>query len=65
MIPGETVLSGAEHPKTQLEVMSSAAGYYLGFRDTDGAPYSRETVYFGTMDSAEQVLKMFRGATVG
>lgn len=45
MIPGETVLSGAKHPGTKLEVMYSPNGYYLGFKDKDGGPYSRETDY--------------------
>jgi hypothetical protein len=45
MLKGETVLSGGEHPGTELEIMESPAGWYLGFRDKDGAPYSRETEY--------------------
>lgn len=45
MMPGETVLSGAKHPGTKLEVLYSPAGYYLGFRDKDGAAYSRESEY--------------------
>lgn len=46
MIKGETVLTGAEHPGTKLLVLESSAGYYLGFLDKDGAPYSRESDYF-------------------
>ena len=61
MIPGETVLSGGEHPGTQLQVLSSGAGYYLGFTDKDGLPYSRESVYFGDRASAELVLSYLRG----
>lgn len=49
---GETVLLGGPHPGTELQVMSSAAGYYVGYPDTDGAPYSRETVYFDTHEEA-------------
>lgn len=64
MIFAETVLSGAKHPGTELEVLESVAGFYLGFRDEDGLPYSRETVYFGDRASAELVLKYMRGASV-
>jgi hypothetical protein len=44
-LPEETVLTGAAHPGTELQILSSAAGYYLGFLDAQGAPYSRETNY--------------------
>ena len=60
MIKGETVHSGAEHPGTPLEVLNTPAGYYLGFRDTDGAPYSRETGYM-TREDAEVALAEIRG----
>lgn len=57
MLPGETVLSGGTlpYPRATLGVFSSAAGFFIGFRDQDGAPYSRETEY---MDSytAEEML---------
>jgi hypothetical protein len=56
----ETVLQGAAHPHTELEVLESAAGFYLGFRDADGSPYSRETCYFGDRASAELVLGYIR-----
>jgi hypothetical protein len=56
----ETVLAGAKHPGTTLEVMESPAGFYLGFRDEDGIPYSRESGYFGDRGSAEQVLRSLR-----
>jgi len=59
-IKGETVLTGAPHPGTPLTVMSSAAGYYLGYRDKDGAPYSRESGYFGDAASAKYVLRLLR-----
>ena len=62
-IKGENILTGAPHPGTELEVLRSGAGYYLGYRDEDGAPYTRESVYFGTHDSADQVLRMLRGST--
>lgn len=52
MLPGETVLSGAKHPGTQLAVLKSAAGYFVGFQDTDGQPYSRESVYFADLQEA-------------
>ena len=56
---GETVLSGAQHPGTELEVLSSGAGYYLGYRDEDGAPYSRETSYMSA-ETATHMLKLIR-----
>ena len=52
MINGETVLSGAPHPGTELKILSTNAGYYLGFLDADGFPYSRESEY---MSPAEVV----------
>jgi hypothetical protein len=61
MLTGETVLSGAEHPGTALEVMESGAGFYLGFPDEHGAPYSRESIYFATKEHAESALVMMRG----
>ena len=63
MIPKETVLTGAAHPHTKLEVMNAtgnASSYYLGFRDADGSPYSRETVYMSEA-SAHSMLAMIRG----
>lgn len=59
---GETVLAGAPHPQTKLQVMESPAGFYIGFADEDGAPYTRETVYFGDRDTADQVLSWLRYA---
>ncbi len=59
-IEGETVLTGGEHPGTELEVLQSPAGYYLGFRDKDGAPYSRETHYMKYKAQAASVLALFR-----
>ena len=42
----------------QLEVCQSAAGFYLGTRDEDGCPYSRESVeYWGSRESAEAALE--------
>jgi hypothetical protein len=56
----DTVIAGATHPGTTLEVLESAAGFYLGYRDEDGLPYSRESCYFGDRASAEQVLAYMR-----
>ena len=58
-LPNETVLTGAPHPGTELQVLQSAGGYYLGFLDRDGAPYSRETDYMGYSD-AEVMYEMVR-----
>jgi len=60
VIPGETVLSGADHPGTDLMVHSSVNGYYIGFRDKDGMPYSRETCYFDHREDAEVILELLR-----
>lgn len=40
-----------------LEVLSSAAGFYLGTFDESGEPYSRESVeYWSTHEQAEAAL---------
>jgi hypothetical protein len=59
-IKGETVLSGAPHPGTTLTIMKSGAGWYLGFLDTDGFPYSRESAYFNNKELADLVLQHLR-----
>ena len=56
MIKGETVFSGAPHPGTRLQVLKSAAGFYLGYLTKDGMPYSRESRYFATENLAEDAL---------
>lgn len=57
MLPRETVCSGAEHPGTDHEIMQTSDGrYYVGFRDKDGMPYSRETVYVD--DKREAVIAL-------
>lgn len=45
MFKGETVLTGGKHPGTDLVVIKSTGGFYLGFRTEYGDPYSRETAY--------------------
>ena len=52
----ETVASGAPHPDTEILVLQSAAGYYIGFLTTDGFPYSRESGYYATEELAEAAL---------
>lgn len=56
----ETVSAGAPHPGTEPEVMSTPAGYYIGYRDEDGFPYSRETDYFATRSEADSNLEIFK-----
>ena len=58
-MPKETVLTGAAHPHTPLVVIKSSAGCYLGFRDADGSPYSRET-YYMPKHLAEAMLAQIR-----
>lgn len=60
MLKKETVLSGAKHPGTQLQIIGTSAGYYLGFRDKHGNPYTRETFYM-TRTQACDLLMLFRG----
>jgi len=55
MLIRETVLSGAKHPGTELTVMESTAGWYVGFKEKDGSPYSRESRYFRTKQGAESL----------
>jgi len=60
MIPKETVLAGGEHPGTKLTVLLSPAGWYVGFKDKNGMPYSRESKYFNTKKGAESLLGALR-----
>ena len=60
VVTGETVLTGGRHPGTKLEVLSSAHGWYVGFRDKDGSPYSRESKYFRTKQGAAALLGALR-----
>lgn len=59
MFRGETVLTGGQHPETDLEVMKTSAGFYLGFRTTNGNPYSRETEYM-TERMARAIFELIR-----
>ena len=56
MLDGETVASGAKHPGTELLVLKSAAGFYIGYLSEDGFPYSRESGYFATAEKAKESL---------
>lgn len=61
MLPGETIASGAPTrcdecgTEVDLAVHQSAAGFYVGTW-CDCGPYSRETDYFRTRESAERML---------
>lgn len=60
MLPGETILSGA-NPRCcgkllRFEVLSSAAGYYIGTFCPNCGPYSRESFYYPTQEAAQQAL---------
>lgn len=63
MMPGETIMSGANGGKfgtgrvSELQVMFSGGGYYLGTETTDSEPYSRETGYFRSVSEAEAALE--------
>lgn len=54
MFKGETILTGAQHPGTELQTLSSGAGYYVGYLSADGSPYSRESIYFETLEEATE-----------
>jgi len=62
MYPGETVLSGAPHPGTELQVLCSGAGYYIGYLCKDGMPYSRESDYFPDEQSCQAALDQLKTA---
>jgi len=61
-IPGETN-GGTETTCTDcketlhLEVLSSAAGHYLGYSCNCCGPYSRESGYYSTEAEAQEMLK--------
>lgn len=38
---------------SELKVMSSAAGYYIGRKDEDGMPFSRESGYYKSYTAAK------------
>jgi hypothetical protein len=43
---------------SELQVLRSAAGYYIG-RTQEGEPYSRQSDYFGTRESAQEQLDKY------
>ena len=61
MIPGETIASDASstcedcNKKLELQILQSAAGYYIGTW-CDCGPYSRESGYYRTRKDAEKAL---------
>lgn len=61
MLQGETILSGAPivcpecKRAVDVEVLHSAAGYYIGSMCACG-PYSRESDYFKTGELAQKAL---------
>lgn len=57
-LPGETISTGASDiccgAKLELEVLQSAAGWYIGTMCDKCGPYSRESVeYYGDRETAE------------
>lgn len=54
MIEGETVRTGAPNPGTEMRVLRSAAGWYVGFLDRDNMPYTRESEYYKDYEEAAQ-----------
>ena len=43
---------------SELQVLKSAAGYYIG-RTEEGIPYSRQSDYFRTRESAQEHLDKY------
>lgn len=62
MFGPETVLAGAPHPGTAIQVLKSPAGYYLGYLCEEGMPYSRESDYFPDEEAAQAALDQFKAA---
>lgn len=62
MFPGETVLSGATDPGTPMRVLCSPAGWYVGYTDYYGHPYTRETVYLPSRSAAVRALQLIEEA---
>lgn len=68
MLPGETVLSGAESNEedervSELKVMRSNAGYYIGttyMEEYGEVPNTRETGYFRTKEEAIKALSDYK-----
>ena len=61
-LPGETVgdnttICTSCGRKLHLEVLHSAAGYYLGFFCPNCGPYSRESGYYRTREEAAEALE--------
>ncbi len=51
-------LAQAAGQQRELQVCKSAAGFYLGTFDDDGAPFTRESQeYWGRREKAEQALQ--------
>jgi predicted RNA-binding Zn-ribbon protein involved in translation (DUF1610 family) len=60
-LPGETVgdtVTSCMDCETELkiEVLKSAAGYYIGFFCPNCGPYSRESGYYRTQEDAQKAL---------
>lgn len=62
MLPGEIVGDTVEtcfdcRADMEIKVLMSAAGYYLGFMCPNCGPYSRESGYFPSKESAARALE--------
>jgi hypothetical protein len=57
-VPQFGCLAATAGERLLLQVMKSAAGFYLGTQDRDGLPYTRESVqYWPKRDGAETALR--------
>lgn len=57
-LPGETVSTGAPlpYPDAKPSVNMSGAGYFIGYTDEEGLPYSRESGYYASYQEAAEAL---------
>ena len=58
VMPNETVAMGAAlpYPGAKPEILYNGTGYYIGYVDTDGQPYTRESRYYEDGADADRCL---------
>jgi len=58
-LQGECVTTGAPLPHlgAMPQICNSPAGHYIGYLNTDGSPYSRESEYYPDREAALEAWK--------